>query len=521
MATDAGPYLLGLDFGSSGCRAGLFDTEGTPLHFTDTTFATAHPRSGWAEQNPDDWWAALADVTRRVLAESGVSADAIAGIGYGATSATLVALDAQGRPTRDAIMWMDVRATEQADRGTALDHPVSRYNGGGTLPATAEWFPFKAAWLAEHDAQAWARTRWLLDAPDWVGFMLTGEPVVNLCSASLKYYHDNDLGGWPVDFYEAVGAGGAFAKMPTDVRPMGERLGVLTQHAAEHLGLRAGTPVGLGGVDAECGIIGLNVLAPGRMALVTGTAQMLLGQVAEPISGPGFFGAHTDAVVVGQYTVEASQSAAGSALRWFRDNFARDVVAEAERTGRAAFDLLNERSKDVPLGSDGIIVNEYFQGNRSPYTDSRARATITGLSLSHGPAHLYHAIQEGVCYGTEHNLRVLKAAGNRIEELIACGGALRSPSWMQMHADVTGLPITTTRVQEATSLGAAMIGGVGAGLFPDLAAAGRVMVHEQDVIVPDPDRHEQYRFYVDQYVALYPGVRDIQHRIAAHEQEDA
>lgn len=505
---------MGIDLGTGGCRVGLFDDRGRPLAFHNTPVTAIHPHPSWVEQDVDEWWRALVASTRAALARSGIDPAQIAGIGFDATSATLVALDGAGKPLRNAIMWADVRASEQAGRASEIDHWARLYNGEGKDPASAEWFVFKAMWLKENEPDVWARSAWILDAPDWMGLRLTGRPAVNLCSASLKMYHNNDHGGFPVDFYERLGVGDLMDKMPSQVNAMGEPLGPLSPEAAEELGLVAGTPVAQGGIDAEAGMIGMNVLAPGRMALITGSSNCLLAQSTIPLYGAGMFGAHTDALVRGQYTIEASQASTGSVIRWFLENSAKDLVEAAKTGGPSPYEVLNEASKDIPPGSDGVLVLEYFQGNRSPYTDAKARGTITGLTLSHRREHIYHAIQEATCYGLELNLRTMRAAGYEPRAITACGGALSSPEWLKMHADVTGLEITVTEIQDAPTLGSAMMGALAAGRFADLQEAADAMVHYSAVIKPDPARHEEYRYWVDEYAALFPAIRDIQHRTA-------
>ena len=505
---------MGIDLGTGGCRVGLFDDRGRPFAFHNTPVTAIHPHPSWVEQDVDEWWRALVASTRAALSRSAIDPAQIAGIGFDATSATLVALDDAERPLRNAIMWADVRASEQAGRASEIDHWARLYNGEGKDPASAEWFVFKAMWLKENEPDVWARSARILDAPDWMGLRLTGRPAVNLCSASLKMYHNNDHGGFPVDFYERLGVGDLMDKRPSQVNAMGEPLGTLSPEAAEELGLVAGTPVAQGGIDAEAGMIGMNVLAPGRMALITGSSNCLLAQSAIPLYGAGMFGAHTDALVRGQYTIEASQASTGSVIRWFLENSAKDLVEAAKNGGPSPYEVLNEASKDIPPGSDGVLVLEYFQGNRSPYTDAKARGTITGLTLSHGREHIYHAIQEATCYGLELNLRTMRAAGYEPRAITACGGALSSPEWLKMHADVTGLEITVTEIQDAPTLGSAMMGALAAGRFADLQEAADAMVHYSAVIKPDPARHEEYRYWVDEYAALFPAVRDIQHRTA-------
>ncbi|WP_027286884.1 FGGY-family carbohydrate kinase [Ruania albidiflava] len=511
-----GPFVLGIDFGTESCRVAVIDVTGAPSAFAATPYPTHHPRPGWAEQSPDAWWAALTASTARCLREADVRPEQIEGISYDATTMTVVAMDARGNELHPAIMWMDVRAVEQAGRADSSSSVARRYNGDGTGPASPEWYPFKAAWLKEHELEIYRATKYLLDAPDWVTHRLTGEWTVNINSAAHRMYYNRDEGGWPEDFYEHLGAGDTLDKLPGRVVDLGVPVGALTTRAAQELGLVPGTPVAQGAADAWAGQIGLNVLQPGRMALITGSSHVLSGQSGTPVSGPGFFGAYTDGVLPGQYTVEGGQVSTGSVLKWFKENFAKDVAATAAASGQNVYDLLNERSRHLPPGAEGLVVNEYFQGNRTPYTDGRARGIVWGLSLHHGPEHLYRAIQEGVCYGTEHILRSMRAAGLHLQEMVACGGATHSRDWMQMHADVTGVPIAITQVGDAAVLGSAILAAAGAGLFDSVQAAADAMVHRTTTVEPDPQRHREYAYFVDAYIDTYPRLREKIHHMQDH-----
>lgn len=513
MSQPTGPYFLGIDYGTESCRVGIFDAVGTPVTFAATPYKTTHPKPGWAEQSPEDWWNALITSTQRCLRDSGVAPVDIKGIGFDATSATVVSLDAKGNALRPAIMWMDVRATAQAARTEKSNSKARRYNGGGTIPPMAEWFPFKATWLQENDP-TWNDTHMVVDAPDWLGFRLTGRWHINENSAAVKYYYDADLGGFPEDLYADIGASDVFGKMPDEVLPLATPLGELTSAAAQDLGLLPGTPVATGCIDAYAGQIGLNVLVPGRVALITGSSHVLLGQSDKGVYGPGFSGAFTNAVVPGQYTVEAALSSSGSAMKWFRDNFAPDLTAVADEFEIVAYDVLNKKAEKLPIGTDGLIINPHFQGLRTPFTDSKARAVIWGLSLSHKREHVYRALQESICYAIQHNLMVMAESGYKATELVACGGALKSRYWMQMHSDVTGLPITLTEVQDAVTLGSAIMGAAGAGHFESVGAAADQMVHVVDVIEPDMARHEEYKFFVDAFIDTYPRIQELQWKMA-------
>ena len=247
MSSDA--YLLGIDYGTESCRVAIFDLAGRPVTFAATPYATKYPRSGWAEQSPADWWEALQASSARALANAGIPASAIAGISYDATTMTVVPMDAKGQELRDAIMWMDVRATEQAARAQSSDSVARLYNGAGTAPATAEWFPFKAAWLKENEPETYNKAVHLVDAPDWLTYKLTGEWTVNINSAAHRMYYNRDHGGWPVDFYEHIGCGDVFSKVPERVLDLGTPVGTLSVIAAQLLGLRPGIPVAQGAAD--------------------------------------------------------------------------------------------------------------------------------------------------------------------------------------------------------------------------------------------------------------------------------
>ncbi|MBV8220007.1 MAG: hypothetical protein JO325_16195 [Solirubrobacterales bacterium] len=511
-------YLLGIDFGTESCRAGLFDSAGRLAAAEVTTYELEHPRPGWAEQDPDEWWSALVESVSKVLDAADVNGDAIAGICADATTCTVVALDDSGRHLRPAIMWMDVRAADQARRIGECDHPARKYNGGG--PVSAEWLPSKLLWLKERESDTYHRAKYLLDAPDWATFRLTGRVTANTNTAAVRGYHDRDSEGWPVSFYEQVGLDDVFEKLAPDVLDLGVPVEGLSEQAAGDLGLRAGTPVVQGGGDAWVGQVGLGVVRPGQMALITGSSHVLTGQTDEPISGEGFFGAFTDAVVPGQYTVEGGQVSTGSVLNWFANNFCADALREAERRGVSAYDVLNERARSISPGCDGLIVNEYWQGNRTPYTDPLARGIVWGLSLHHTPEHVYRAIQEGVCYGTAHILRAMRSAGVEVDSLVAAGGFTNSPQLMQMHADVSGLPITLTEIGDAVLLGGAILAAVGAGVFGALDDAVEAMVHERDTINPDQELHERYAFFADAYAEAYPAMRPLVHRVAEKVSEE-
>jgi ribulose kinase len=179
--------------------------------------------------------------------------------------------------------------------------------------------------------------------------------------------------------------------------------------------------------------------------------------------------------------------------------------------------VLTEMAEKVPIGSDGLVVLDYFQGNRSPHTDPLARGMMWGLSLAHTPGHMFRAIIEGICYGTEHILRTMRARDFEPRITVVSGGPTKNGLWMQMHADVSNLPISFARVKEGSVLGSAMLAAVGAGIYPDIPAASDNMVHTEKTIYPNHEVHEAYNFYVDRYIETYPRMRELMHEMTRHE----
>jgi len=440
-----------------------------------------------------------------------VSAEEIAGISVDATSATVLAVEADGRPLRPAIMWMDVRASEQAERIAGTGDPALKYSGFGAV--SAEWGMPKVLWIKENEPETYRNAAYLVECGDWLIQRLTGGWHASINMISSKYFYDRDVGGWPEALYQAAGGEDVLGKFPKSVLDLGAPVGGLRKDVAEQLGLRPDTPVAEGSIDAYAGALGLGVVEPGTLALITGSSHVMIGQSASPVHGQGLWGAYTDAMIPGQYTIEAGQVSTGSVVAWFKNHFAGEIVAEAERRGVDPYVILTERANEVPIGSDGLIVLDYFQGNRSPHTDPYARGVISGLALSHGPGHVFRAILEGICYGTEDIFRTMRA---REFEPRLVGGPTKSELWMQMHADVSNVPISFTKVSEGPVLGAAMQAAVGAGIYPDLQAAAKAMVHTARTIEPDKDRHEEYSFWVDRYIELYPSIKDVEHKVVRH-----
>ena len=517
MELPEGPLLLGVDGGTEGVRIGLFTADGASVAVARHAYPTRHARPGWAEQDPDDWWSGVVQGVRRVLADSGVDPHRVVGIATAATSFTMVCVGAQDRPLRPALLWMDSRASAEATRVAATGSPALRCSGGRN--ASAEWMLPKALWLRHHEPETYDATRWFADYAEWIAFRLTGERAASVDSAAVRCYYDRLAGGWPVALWEDVGLPDLRDKVPDRVVLMGDVVGRLAPEVAGALGLPAGIPVAEGGADAFVAMLGLGVTQPGTLAMVTGSSHVHMLQTAEPRYVEGLFGSYTDAVVPGQFTVEGGQISTGSMVSWYARLLLGGGDAPPGETARL-FATLNEDAARLPPGSGGVVALDYWQGNRTPHVDPHARGMIWGLGLPHGPHHVFRALVESVCYGTESIIRTMREAGNAVDDVVACGGALNSPLWMQTHADVSGVPIRTTRSPDAVMLGAAVLAATGAGLYASTVDAAAAMVAPGRVIEPRPAMTEAYAPWVQLYLEAYEAMRPLLHRASALAAED-
>jgi len=439
-------YLLGVDGGTEGLRAGVFDVFGTPLAFASTSYPTQFPAPSWAEQDPNDWWDALGKSVRKAISDSGISVDQIAAMTVDTTCCSVVPLDDSGNPVRPALIWMDVRSAEQAEQMVATEDDALRINSNGSGPVSAEWMIPKALWIKQNEPENFDRAVTICEYQDYINLHLTGRLGASINNVSTRWHCDYSREGVPKSLLEKLDLGELAEKWPQDVFRLGELVGGLTPRAAEHLGLTPDLPVVQGGADAQIGMIGLGVVKPGNLALITGSSHLHLGLSEKPFHGTGIWGTYADALLPGLHTVEGGQTSTGSVINWLKNLF-----------GESDYEALNRDASKLPPGSENLIVQEHFQGNRTPHTDPKSRGAFHGLTLKHGREHLFRAAIEGVAFGSELILESMRTNGFFPESIVVSGGATRSELWLQIHSDVSNLPLTLTKNPDAPLLGCAIL----------------------------------------------------------------
>jgi FGGY-family pentulose kinase len=502
MATMSGRggLLLGLDVGTQSLRAALVDRHGRTVAYGVAPIETSYPRPTWAEQDPESWWTAARSAVRSALDTAGVGPDEVAAVGLDCTACTVVACDADARPLFPALLWMDQRAFREADDISGTGDPVLRYVSGRVSP---EWMLPKALWLKRNKPELYEKAARVVEGTDWMMHRLTGDWTLSLNHVAVKWNYARPDGGWPLGLLRDVGLEDLPEKWPARIVPLGRGDGRLCRFAAEDLGLAMDIPVAQGGIDAYLGMLGLGATKDGDVAVIVGSSTCHLAQSREGVFGSGAGGCYPDATVEGLFTLEAGQTATGSILDWYRRHFAGDQRQEAERRGVHVFEVLDQLAAAVPAGSEGLVVRDDWQGNRSPYKNPRARGAIVGLSLAHGPGHIFRAIYEATACGTRHILEDAQAHGLRVDRIFVGGGGAKSPVWLKIHADILQKPIHLARESEACALGSAMAAAVAGGIYSDFDAAARAMVAIERVVEPNPADAGLYDDVFHNYVNLY------------------
>ncbi len=499
--------LLGLDFGTGGIRVGVFDLAGRAmLGEREVNYPTRHPRPGWAEQSPRDWWTALGEATRGLMRDLG--APRIEGICVATTASTVVVCRRDGTPLRPALLWMDCRAAAEADATARSRHPVMAYAGGGDA---AEWLVPKAMWLAAHEPAVYAEAEVICECLDYVNFMLTGRWVGSRMNATCKWNYDSVVGRFHDDLFAELGVPDLVAKLPGEIFAVGAPVAPITEAAREHLGLSNRPMLAQGGIDAHIGMVGAGTLAPGEVLMIGGTSVVHLFHLPAEMPVPGFWGPYPHALVDDHWLVEAGQISAGSVLSWLsREMFALDD---------AGLEQLSREAAAFPVGGTGLLTLDYFMGNRTPYRDPLLRGAVVGLSLGHSRAALYRSAIEGIALGSANVLRRMGELGVVCNRVVSSGGYARNRLWLRATVDAIGLPVQVPAEANLTIIGAAAAAATGAGLVADLFAAAEAVSQPAMTIEPDAAAHARYADLLGEYLELTDLVAPLSRRLARRQLE--
>ncbi len=462
--------LLGIDVGTSSCKVTLFSLQGKVVYSATSEYPVYYPHAGWAEQNPQDWWKAVAHCLQS-LWQQGASPGDIVGIGVDGQSWSAILIDDDGQTLGNTPIWTDTRAQRVCDAvSPSLKKQLFELSGNPFQPSYT--LP-KLLWYKEHQSEMFARARKVLQSNSYIVYQLTGQVTQDYSQGYGLQCFDMSRGVWDMAALQALGLDPAL--LP-DLYPCHQVVGTVHQSASAITGLLQGTPVVAGGLDAACGTLGAGVVAPGQTQEQGGQAGGMSICTDVPLADERLIlGMH---VVPGRWLLQGGTVGGGGALRWFEQQLGAQERSMALEQSRNAFEVISDEVALIPPGSEGVIFLPYMAGERSPIWNPNAKGVFYGLSYQHTRAHMARSVMEGTAYALKHNLEVAAQAGARVARMHAMGGAANSRIWTQIKADVTGAPIDVPASDTATTLGAALLAGVGVGAYNgfESAVAGCISV---------------------------------------------
>lgn len=484
--------LLGIDIGTSACKVAVFDEDGKVLAQANRPYRVYYPQNGWAEQNPEEWWEAICDAVRETLSEESVSAEQIKGIGVDGQSWSAIPVDENGSVLHNTPIWMDTRARhlcEKVKKEIGSDE-IFRVAGNDFLPS---YVTPKLLWFKEERPEVFQKTHKFLQSNSYIVMKLTGEMSQEYSQCyGIHFFHMEKL-SYDMALAEKMG-------LSPDMMPKlygcDEIVGSVTEEAAKKTGLKAGTPVVAGGLDAACGALGAGVYRPGETQEQGGQAGGMSICTDKALSHKALIlGTH---VVPGLWLLQGGTVGGGGALKWFRQ----------ELGGGMSFDELTAEAAEAPPGSDGVLFLPYMAGERSPIWNPDAKGVFYGLSFDKTRGHLIRSVLEGVAFSLEHNLRTAAETGIHVDTLNAMGGASNSVLWTQIKADVTGKTIRVPSSDTATTLGAAILAGVGCGIYGSYGEAVNRTIRMTRVQEPNPENKAVYDRAMERYLRLYEDLKE-------------
>ena len=504
-------YIIGVDIGTSGTKTVLFDQAGTPISSKTIEYPLYQPQNGWAEQNPLHWWDAVVETLRAVVEKSSIDKASVAGIGLSGQMHGLVMLDEHGDVLRNSIIWCDGRTTKQCAEITTLIG-AERLIEITANPALPGFTASKILWVRENEPELYAKCRRILLPKDYIRYKLTGVSATEVSDASGMNLMDVPKRTWSDEVLSKLGID---RSLLADMYESYEITGRITNDAASLTGLAVGTPVVGGAGDNAAAAIGTGVVEAGRAFTTIGTSGVIFAHSETAIIDPAGRVHTFCAAVPGAWTVMSCTLSAGGSLQWFRNNFCHAEMLTALEIGIDPYVLMTQQAKRVPIGSNRLLFLPFLMGERSPLLNADARGVFFGLSGMHTKRDLLRSVMEGVAYSQRDCLDVLREMGIAFSKMLATGGGGKSKFWRQMLADNYDCPVVTVQNTEGPALGAAILAGVGTGLFNSIPEACEKILKLNEPQLPVQDNVKAYTPYYELYKRVYQNLKNDYSSLAA------
>jgi len=496
-------YLVGVDVGTTGAKTILIDERGELVATSLVEYPLHTPRPKWAEQDPADWWRGTVDSIKNVLSKSKVKSEDVIGVGLSGQMHGLVLIDKDHNVLRPAILWCDVRTTEQC-------HYITEKVGKELLvkstcnPALEGFTAPKVIWVRDNEPEVYEKAHKMLLPKDYVRFLLTGEIASEVSDAAGTILFDVRNREWSQEVLDRLEIS------PDLMPPVYESIDVcgrITPKVAKMTGLKSGTPVVAGGADNACTAVGNGIVVTGRTSASLGTSGTMLTPTDVPEVDPDLR-AHTFChCVPNKWYIMGVMLSAGGAFRWFRDTLGDREMELAKAKGVDPYEILTEEAARVDPGCEGLIFLPYLIGERTPHGDANAKGVFFGLTLRHKKEHMVRSVMEGVTYGMRDSLEIISNLGLDVGQITATGGGARSALWRQMQADIYGAEVVTINIAEGPAFGAAIMAGVGTEVYSSIEEATGEIVKVTSSTQPMEDNRKVYEEYYQIYRSLYHALK--------------
>ena len=502
-------YLVGVDIGTYSSKGVLVTSDGALVARHTVPHGMDMPRQGYFEHDADQvWWHDFVVIIKNLLGGSGVDPKQILGIGTSAIGSCVLPIDENCRPLRPGILYgIDTRASKEIEY---LERELGKHEifraSGSHLSSQASG-P-KVLWIRNHEPEIYAKTRWFLTSEAYLVHKLTGKASIDIYTAGgYAPLYDVHSREWIAEAAQLI--------TPLERLPKAywsyEVVGEVTAEAARETGLAQGTPVVAGTTDAAAEAISAGVAEFGDMMLMFGSSIFFIMKTAELIKTQSFWSSNF--LEEGSYAFLGGMSTSGSLTTWFRDQLAQYEVEKEKAGGENAYAALARLASASPIGSNGLVALPYFEGERTPLHDPKAKGVWFGLSLKHTKGDIYRAILEGVAFGIRHNVEVMGDEGVRPGRILAVGGGTKNPLWLQIVADVCNIELVVPEQQIGASYGDAFLAATGVGLFKGLSEIKR-WVATKETIHPNPERRKLYEANYQIFRDLYASTKHLMHRLS-------
>ena len=494
-------FLLGIDIGTSACKVALFNIDGKVIAQSSKGYKVYYPKKDFVEQDPNEWWQSVCVAIKEIIQNVDININNIIGIGIDGQSWSAIPIDKEGNTLTNAMIWMDRRATKECEeiRAKGLEKEIFEICGNLFDPT---YTTPKILWIKNNLPDIFEKTFKFIQSNSFIAYKLTNNITQDLSQGYGLHCFDIEKGNWSEKVCQLLDI--PMEKLPK-IYKCDEIIGQVTEKASLESGLPQGIPVVAGGLDAACGTLGAGVISNGQTQEQGGQAAGMSICMDKPVAHEKLI--LSNHVIPNAWLLQGGTVGGGS-LKWFKEKLGDYEEYLSKLSGENSFNLLVNQANEIKAGSDGVIFLPYMAGERSPIWDKNAKGVFYGLDFGLNKGHMIRAVLEGVAYSLNHNILTAEEVDIKVSELVAMGGAANSTLWTQIKADITGKSIKVPSSDTATTLGAALLAGVGVGVYRDYEEAVEKTVKITKEYEPNMENHQVYKKYYEIYLDLYERLKE-------------